>query len=411
MKEPHTMPRKPGKVPSYCLHKASGQAVVRIDGTDHYLGPYGSNESQELYERLLAARRVKRHEQQDSIAHLAAVNHRGMDLTVEQLLALYWQFAKSYYVKDGKPTKELVSMKYAMRPVRQLYASLAARDFGPLALKGVRQHMIDNDLCRSQVNARVNRIKRIFKWAVSEQLVPPSILEGLRSVSGLRYGRTQARESLPVKPVADRFVQAILPFVSDEVSTMIRVQRLTGMRPCEVVQLRMCDIDTSDEIWVFEPADHKNRWRGHRRLVPLGPIVQDLLKPFTERLPTEYMFSPAEAEKRRNHRRREERKSPMTPSQSRRKPKVHAKRPKRDCYDVYSYRRAITYGIQRASRAGVEVEHWHPNQLRHSRATEIRKLHGIEGAQVSLGHARADVTQIYASKNLELAISIARQSG
>ena len=52
-KELH-MPRKRGKVPSYCQHKASGQAVVRIDGVDHYLGPYGSPSSQDEYQRLVA---------------------------------------------------------------------------------------------------------------------------------------------------------------------------------------------------------------------------------------------------------------------------------------------------------------------------------------------------------------------
>ena len=31
--------------PSYCLHKASGCAVVRIDGRNRYLGPHGSPES------------------------------------------------------------------------------------------------------------------------------------------------------------------------------------------------------------------------------------------------------------------------------------------------------------------------------------------------------------------------------
>ncbi len=48
------MPRKPGKVPSYCRHKASGRAVVRIDGRDRYLGKYGSPESHEEYERSIA---------------------------------------------------------------------------------------------------------------------------------------------------------------------------------------------------------------------------------------------------------------------------------------------------------------------------------------------------------------------
>jgi hypothetical protein len=47
------MPRKAGKVPSYCRHKASGRAVVRIDGRDHYLGEYGSPASHEEYERRI----------------------------------------------------------------------------------------------------------------------------------------------------------------------------------------------------------------------------------------------------------------------------------------------------------------------------------------------------------------------
>ena len=42
------------KVPSYRLHKPSGQAVVTLDGGDHYLGPYGSAASKREYERLIA---------------------------------------------------------------------------------------------------------------------------------------------------------------------------------------------------------------------------------------------------------------------------------------------------------------------------------------------------------------------
>lgn len=49
---------------------------------------------------------------------------------------------------------------------------------------------------------------------------------------------------------------------------------------------------------------------------------------------------------------------------------------------------------------------WAPNQLRHSAATEIRKRFGIEAAQVTLGHAAADVTQVYAERDLEKAASV-----
>ncbi|WP_232068416.1 tyrosine-type recombinase/integrase [Gemmata obscuriglobus] len=54
---------------------------------------------------------------------------------------------------------------------------------------------------------------------------------------------------------------------------------------------------------------------------------------------------------------------------------------------------------------------WHPNQLRHSFATRVRKQHGLEAAQVMLGHARADVTQVYAERNEQLAASIAATVG
>ena len=48
------MPRRTGKVPSYCRHKASGRAVVHINGAQHYLGIYGSDESHAEYQRVIA---------------------------------------------------------------------------------------------------------------------------------------------------------------------------------------------------------------------------------------------------------------------------------------------------------------------------------------------------------------------
>ena len=48
------MPRRTGHVPSYRLHKPSGQARVIVNGKHHYLGRYGSPESQEAYARLVA---------------------------------------------------------------------------------------------------------------------------------------------------------------------------------------------------------------------------------------------------------------------------------------------------------------------------------------------------------------------
>jgi integrase len=59
--------------------------------------------------------------------------------------------------------------------------------------------------------------------------------------------------------------------------------------------------------------------------------------------------------------------------------------------------------MRKAKKAGFVLPHWHPHQLRHDRGTEVRRKHGIEAAQVALGHARADVTEVYAEKNMEMA--------
>lgn len=95
------MPRLKHKPPSYSLHKASGQAVVKLDGRSHYLGAYGSPESHAAYRRLIAEWAVAR--------PLATVPKQSpeeirADLRVNELLVAYLEFARGYYVKDGRPT-------------------------------------------------------------------------------------------------------------------------------------------------------------------------------------------------------------------------------------------------------------------------------------------------------------------
>jgi len=153
------MPRQKVHIPAYRLHKPSGQARLIIDGRRVYLGRDGSPESREKYARL--------------VAELASPGNgtdtapaAGSWLTppsINELNLGYWKVAKSYYVKDGEPTKELARMRKALRPLHQLYGTTPAREFGPKALKAVRQHMIDAGLSWGVVNHRVSRIKRAIK--------------------------------------------------------------------------------------------------------------------------------------------------------------------------------------------------------------------------------------------------------
>ena len=411
------MPRKPNSVPAYCLHRHSGKAIVRIAGRDHYLGPYGSPESRAEYDRVISEWLAGGRQVPSS-----ATPAESESLLVNEVLLAYVDFAEKHYSDGQQVSTELANTKLALRPVKQLYGDTVADQFGPLALKAIRQHMIEvQKLSRKEINKRIGRIKRVFKWAVSEELVPPSVFEGLRTVDGLRMGRTTARETKPVKPVDDAVVEATLRYTSPQVSAMIQLQRVTGLRPGEVTNMRACDIDQTDEVWIYRPAKHKTAHLGVRKEVPLGPKAQELLKPFLQRSPDAYLFSPREAEEWRHAqravKRNPNRKTKVFPSELRARERRHqAKRRPREKpihkqYNTISYRRAICHAIAKAKRAGVAIAHWHPHQLRHTRATEVRRRYGVEAAQVALCHARADVTEIYAERNFGLAAKIAKEMG
>jgi integrase len=222
----------------------------------------------------------------------------------------------------------------------------------------------------------------------------------------LRSGREGVRERAPVKPVPDAHVAAVLPFVSKPVGAMIQLQDLTGMRPGEVMQMRGCDIDRSGSTWVYRPARHKTQGLGRQRFIALGPRAQAILQAWFKADREAYLFSPADAVAHRNSERRKQRRSPMTPSQARRKPKPNPKRPPRSHYDKRTYNTAIERACVKAG-----IPRWHPNQLRHAAATRIRKAYDLESAQVVLGHAKADVTQIYAERDLFKACAIMAEIG
>ena len=96
-------------------------------------------------------------------------------LTIIELCARYWQYAKKYYSKNGKYNREAQNIKLAIRYLIDWYKATPVSEFGPLALQAVRQRTIEADNSRSYINAQIGRIKRMFKWGVAEELVPPAI--------------------------------------------------------------------------------------------------------------------------------------------------------------------------------------------------------------------------------------------
>lgn len=423
-------------IPSYRLHKASGQAIVTLPDRcggrrDVLLGAYRTAASKAEYERVVAEWLACGRSMPTTIVSTPA-------LTVDELVLAFWRHVESYYRRsDGTPTNEVQEYKYTLRVLRELYGPQPAQSFGPLALKAIRQRMIDRQLARGVINQRIGRIRRAFKWAVENELVPPQVYHGLLAVPGLRRGRSAARETVPIRPVAEALVHDTLPYLRPQVAAMVQLQHLAGMRPGEVVVMRGIDLDMTGSVWLYTPGSdqagvgqHKTAHHGHRRVIALGPRAQAIIQAWLRTNVLEYLFQPREAEAARDAERRCRRKSKVTPSQARRQPKRHPRKQPGERYTTSSYHHAIRGAITALNRARACADckrkppadrcvdckaqaapYWHPHQLRHSRATELRRRAGLDVARVVLGHRSLAMTEAYAELDVNKAVAIMSQIG
>jgi len=339
--------------PAYRLHKARNCAVVTLNGKNHYLGPWQSPESHEKYARLIAEWR-----RNNGVLPTPVCSPSGV-LTINELVLAYFRFAQTRYVKYGETTSEVGCVRLALRPLRQLYGSIPATDFGPKALKDVRQAMIDAGRARKSINKDAGRIKRMFRWAVEEELLPVTTYERLRAVQGIGKGQTAAREMGKVTPVRDEHIEAVLPHLPPPVAAMVRLQLLTGTRPQEVMSIKPGEVhNRGDGIWLYSPSVHKTEHFGRDKVIIIGPQAQEVLKPWLDRDPASYCFVPAESVAWMRTRRRKRRRV------SKQWVPPEGLNPR---YTRHSYRIAVQRACVKA-----KVPVWSPDRLRHTRATQIR---------------------------------------
>jgi integrase len=359
------MPKLTCKPPKYSHHVPSGQARVRYRKKDYYLGVHGSPESYQRYSEFLARLNAGELAGKPKPSPGPALPRV---ISVAELIERFWDHCKVYYRRDGKPTGEQVTFRSALRPLLRKFGATPAGEFTPKRIKEVREAMIDLKWSRRYINASVRRIRFLFNWAVEEELVTAAVAGALATVKGIREGRTAAREKPEVGPVADEVVEATLPRVSPVAADVIRLMRLSGARPAEAVGMKVEEIDRTDpDCWRYRPRRHKTYHRGKKRVVFLGPKCQEVL--------SRYILKAGSSGKV----------FPITHS---------------------GLRTAITRGCRRAG-----VEHWAPNQLRHTHATTVRRDFGVEASQVMLGHSHINTTEIYAEADAERGREVARKMG
>lgn len=447
-----TQKNRAHKIPAYRQRAGYTQALVTLSDSvskqrrDYWLGEFNTAESRERYHRLIAAWEAAGRRLPAPLwdqPQPSAVNA----LTIVEVIRDYWAWAKGYY-----HPRHVQTIGTALRLLRQSFGSMPITEFGPNKLRELRDGMVRGELphrrrwSRKYINAQVQRIRHMFKWAVGHELIPVAIHQALCTLEPLRRGRCEAIERSKVMPAPPGLVNNVMPLLTSPVATVVKLQLLTGARPGELLSLRPCDIEIDDNlgVWTYTPQEHKNAHREHERVIYFGPQAQQIIRPFLlDRTTNAFLFSPAESEAERRLKGNKQRKTPAKqgngPGKNRRETPI---RKPGERFTTNTYHRAVQYACDRAfpppshlaRRNGETIKAWrariaadglslelnewrkshrfHPHQLRHTAATELRKAFGLEAAQLTLGHASAQITDaIYAERDRAKVIEIMRKIG
>jgi integrase len=338
------------------------------------------------------------------------------DSSINEIIVRYVDHCSKYYVKDGRQTSEVGTVKMSLKPLQQFYGDLDANDFRPSHLETIRNQLVKTklernpelNLSRSEINRRTGHIVRLFRWCVAKDMVSPIVLQGLEAFQkecALKRGRSPGvRETKPVGAVTLEQVEAIKPpCTTSTVWAMIQVQLSTGMRPGEIVVMRTQDIDqtpNSYHTWTYTPMTHKTEHHGRHRAIVIGYDAQEVLTPLLRPdEPAAFVFSPKRsfAESRG--------------TTEKHKVRVRPRKTKRRINDGFTtgvYCKAVRRAIRRANQDRAKrglplIEDWHPHQLRHSFATKLAMTKGMDAVRSVLGHSTKAMTQKYVHAELEKA--------
>ncbi len=234
------------RLPKYRKHSSRDIGFVEWQGDRRYLpGRHNSEESTDAYRAFL--RNVVFAKQPDELPNEAAKISSQKNISVCDVIEQFLDYCQGYYPAGSR--SEYHNCRRACRLLKEKFSHLPASEFTPKKLKSLRDAMIARGDARTYINWQVNRIKRCFTWAASEDLIPGSVSQSLTTVQGLRAGRTDAREPIKRMPVPWEHVKKVLPHLSPTVRAMVKMHWLTGARSKSVCRSRPEQFKKSSKVW------------------------------------------------------------------------------------------------------------------------------------------------------------------
>jgi integrase len=390
------------------FHKGTGQARVRVNGREIWLGRWASPEADAKYRALLQAWAASGGEEitapapaaatMTAAAATAASQPQLEQLTVGELLVRYLMVVKAERAVDRTHSKWWLARSVAL--ALNSRQAVPLDQFGPRMLAEVQHELATGDMpkkrsghtkrSRAQVAKTVNAIRAMFAWAVSQEMIQPDRLLALKTVPPLKPGL--AREGDPREPVDDKLVDKTRKKLPPVVADMVEFMRRTGCRPTEAIRLRMADVEKLPGVWKWTLGRHKNAHRGKRRVIAIGPRAAAIAKRWATGKPADALvFDRSDMSRKPTGR-------STIPIQLHRHPPAP--------FDAELIRKLVARACEAA-----EVPVWTPYQLRHTALTKARQLAGLEAAAAVGGHAASRMTEAYAKDDFDKAVTVAAKIG
>jgi integrase len=364
------MSRPRNTVPRFCID-ATGRAFTKVNGRFISLGRGDSSESRTRYAAILADHA------QGKLLHTARLTSvQPSSLTANQLLLQYATRELPRY-----SSAEQHCQKCAMKIARQMFGAVPVTDFGPLKLRLVRDAMVAGDpnardkngkpkprkpWSRSFVNKQIKRLRAVFRWGVSWELVPQAVADALGSVRSLAIGQSTARETAPRLAVPHADITAVRGNLRERHRDVFDLLLLTGARPGEIVNLTTGMIDRTGEVWRCDLLKHKTTHKGKTRTLFFNATAQLILRKYLQADPDSRLFK----------------------------------------FSRISFGNVVKAACGRAG-----VTPFVPHQLRYCVATKVANELDTESAQRLLGHSSRAMTEHYSRAADRKAVEAVKRLG
>lgn len=340
------------------MRKKNGQYHVRLNGRDHYLG-HDKKAAETTYKSLLAA-----HLQADKLSIPQKEALRFSDI-----LSMY-----VYHVRNAVSNKYLEDLSRNCSAFGAAISDKLARDIKPTDLATFRDVLAREQLATATISRKLTQVKQVMRYAVETGLIDITVYQALTIVENAKVavhdGVKPSKKRMAVDvETALSVINSMRPLVRD----LLLVQLYSGARPGEINRMRVDDLETSGDVWIYHLKTHKTvKKTNEEQLRYLGTRCQDVIKSRLESVVNGLIFANSNGNPLSTHK--------------------------------------VSMELRRACKAA-GVEPFCPYQLRHTAGTIGRKIAGLDGAQALLGHQSRNTTEIYAERTDERALKIAREFG